>query len=47
MMRAVDGRMDGGEHDVKIDLRGLAAGTYYYRLAVDGNVTTRRMIVIR
>ncbi|HLT48033.1 MAG TPA: T9SS type A sorting domain-containing protein [Rubricoccaceae bacterium] len=43
-----EGRRAPGEHAVTLDARGLSAGTYLYRLTVDGEVVaTRRMTLAR
>ena len=43
----VDGRVEAGVHRAAFDARGLAAGVYVYRLAVDGDVQTGRMTLTR
>ena len=39
----VDGRQEAGAHSAVFDARGLAAGTYVYRLVVGNDVRTGRM----
>jgi hypothetical protein len=36
-----------GEHRVKWDASGVASGVYFYRLMVEGFVTTRKMLVLK
>ena len=43
----IDERLGAGRHDVTLDARGLAAGTYFYRLKVGERVETRRCVVVR
>jgi hypothetical protein len=38
-----DGERGAGEHRLHVDLSALAAGTYVYRLEVNGQVLTRRL----
>ena len=47
VMRFVDGLLVGGHHERVVDGGSLASGVYMYRLEVNGEVFTRRMIVIR
>ena len=42
-----DGTMAAGSHDVPFKASGLAAGVYVYVLNVDGQTTSRRMMVVR
>jgi hypothetical protein len=39
----VDGQQEAGTHTATFDARGLAAGTYIYRLVVGNDVQTGRM----
>jgi hypothetical protein len=43
----IDERLGAGRHDVTLDARGLAVGTYFYRLKVGERVETRRCVVVR
>jgi hypothetical protein len=43
----VEGFRPAGDHAVAFDGRGLAAGTYLYRLEADGAVVSRMMTVLR
>jgi hypothetical protein len=43
----VDGRVEAGSHAVPFDARGIAAGTYVYRLTVGDTVQTGRMTLTR
>ena len=40
----VDRDMQAGQHEVRFDANGLPAGTYFYRLQLNGRVRTRRFI---
>ena len=42
-----DGPMPAGEHALTFDASGLASGTYFYRLRVGDQTTTRSMVVAR
>ncbi len=41
------GERSSGEHVVPFEARGLASGAYFYTLAVDGAVETRKMLLLR
>jgi len=43
----VDRFMAAGDHTVSVSGAGLAAGCYFYQLAVGGDVQSRRMVVVR
>ena len=43
----INASMLAGRHEVTFDASGIASGTYYYKLTVDGTVLTKRMIVIK
>lgn len=43
--RLVDSPLPRGAYAAPFDLRGIAAGMYYYRLIANGNVQTRTMII--
>ena len=42
-----DGQYAAGAHSVEFASTGLAAGVYVYTLDVEGEVSTRRMMVVR
>jgi len=41
----VNGRVGNGKHELRFDAAGLPAGVYYYRLATEGGVISREMVV--
>jgi hypothetical protein len=43
----IDGFQGPGHHAVDVDVQGLAAGVYYYRLACEGTAETKRLTVSR
>ena len=43
----VNGRQPAGEHQVTFDARGLSSGMYICRLAANGTVLTRKMLLMR
>jgi uncharacterized protein (TIGR03790 family) len=43
----VDGAQEPGRHEVAFDARGLASGTYLYRLEAGSYSETKRMILVR
>jgi uncharacterized protein (DUF1501 family) len=43
----VDGEMPAGSHSVQFHARGLASGTYIYRLRADEYVETRKLMLLR
>jgi len=45
--RPLDDRCQPGTYRVQVEAAGLAAGTYLYRIEMDGFTSTREMIVIR
>ncbi len=42
-----DGLMTAGEHEVRLDARGLASGTYVYRLSTPVGIQARRLTIVR
>lgn len=47
VQQLVDSVQPAGRHEVDVDGRTLASGTYVYRLATNGQVVTRSMVVAR
>ena len=47
VVRSVDTILTGGHHEVTIDGRSLASGIYVYRLEVEEQVFTQRMIKVK
>lgn len=43
----VDKVMAAGSHNLTFDAKGLATGTYYYRLMFDGQTLTKRMLYVK
>ncbi len=43
----VDKVMPAGSHNLTFDAKGLATGTYYYRLMFDGQTITKRMLYVK
>lgn len=43
----IDGARGRGDYSINFDGGGLASGTYFYRLQVDGKVLTKKMILIK
>jgi hypothetical protein len=43
----VDEYRSAGMHEARFDAGSLASGTYFYRLIVNGVVSTRRMLLLR
>lgn len=43
----LDAPLTAGTHEMSFDATGLAGGVYLYRLSVDGQVATKRMVVVR
>ncbi|MGB2958622.1 MAG: T9SS type A sorting domain-containing protein, partial [Bacteroidota bacterium] len=43
----VDGEMLAGVHSVKWNASGLASGVYFYRIAAEGFVETKRLILTK
>lgn len=43
----VNQRLPAGEHQVRFDGSGLATGTYFYRLQLEGRAKTKRMVKMR
>jgi len=42
-----DGQKEPGRHDVRLDVRSLSSGTYFYRMSAEGFSETRRLEVVR
>ncbi|PAP76002.1 T9SS type A sorting domain-containing protein [Rubrivirga marina] len=42
-----DGLMSAGDHEVRLDARGLASGTYVYRLSTPVGIQARRLTIVR
>ena len=42
-----DGPMSAGDHEVRLDVGGLASGTYVYRLSTPVGIQSRRLTVVR
>jgi len=47
VLRPVEGRESPGDHRVVVNGEGLATGAYFYALEVDGQVTTKRFVLLR
>ena len=45
--RPLDGVLPGGHHEVIVDGRSLASGVYVYRLEVEGQLFSKRMVRVR
>ena len=43
----VDERYDTGYYEFTFDGNGLAAGVYFFRLTADGEVMSRKMVLIK
>ncbi|MBD3233832.1 MAG: T9SS type A sorting domain-containing protein [candidate division Zixibacteria bacterium] len=43
----VNGEMEAGNHNVSWDASSQASGIYFYRLSANGEVSTRRMILLK
>jgi hypothetical protein len=43
----LDRELPPGSHSVTWDADGYASGVYFYRLATDGRVQTRKMILLK
>jgi hypothetical protein len=46
-MTLVNKNMDEGRYDIPFDATGLATGTYFYRLKVDGQLMTKSMTLVK
>lgn len=42
----VNKRLNAGEHEIRFDAHHLPAGSYYYRLQLEGRMKTRRMVKV-
>ena len=47
VMTLVNKNMDEGRYDIPFDATGLATGTYFYRLKVDGQLMTKSMTLVK
>lgn len=47
VMNVKNEMMNAGNHFVYIDAKNLDTGIYYYRLTIDGNVQTKKMLCIK
>jgi hypothetical protein len=43
----VDGHLDAGQHSVVWDASGVASGIYFYRIATDEYVESRKMVLLK
>jgi sugar lactone lactonase YvrE len=43
----IDGPMNAGNHNITYDANHLASGTYFYQLNVEGQILTKKMILVR
>ena len=43
----IDGPMNPGSHNIKYDANHLATGNYFYQLKVEGQILTKKMILVR
>lgn len=43
----VNARQQSGRYDVNVDLRGLSSGVYLYRIIVDGEVSSKKLMLFR
>ncbi len=43
----VDGHRDAGRYEARVDVSGLAAGVYHYRLMVGGEMLSRTLVVVK
>jgi hypothetical protein len=43
----LDTRVDAGDHSLPVDLRGLASGTYFYRVTSDACSVTPMLQVVQ
>lgn len=42
-----DGRQQSGRYNVNVDLSGLSSGVYLYRIIVDGEVSSKKLMLFR
>jgi hypothetical protein len=48
LVRSLDrGREEAGSHELRVDLRDLPAGVYYYTLKAGDELQTRRMVLVK
>src|SRR5690625_4828999 len=47
VLNVVDERYDNGFSYFDFDVNGLSAGVYFYRLTADGEVISRKMVLIK
>jgi len=45
--RVIEGRQTAGSHEITVDGSGLSSGIYIYRLKAEGQVLTRKMLLIK
>lgn len=43
----VNARQQSGQYDVNVDLNGLSSGVYIYRIIVDGEVSSKKLMLFR
>jgi hypothetical protein len=43
----VDGQMEAGYHKATFDGADMSSGVYFYRLQVDNNVMTKKMVLMK
>ncbi|MCB0313067.1 MAG: T9SS type A sorting domain-containing protein, partial [Calditrichaeota bacterium] len=43
----VDGQLPAGSHALRWDASGLPSGVYIYRLQVNGDAQSRKMVLLR
>lgn len=43
----INNRQQSGRYDVKVDLSGLSSGIYIYRIVVDNEVSTKKLMLFR
>lgn len=47
LAHAFDGRLDGGEHELRADVATLSSGAYFMRVEIGRSVISRRFVVSR
>ncbi len=43
----IDGRLEAGPQEVEWNATGYSSGVYFYRIATDANVETRKMVLLK